>query len=105
MGAFGRFIKPLLLLGAGVVGVLLLGMLALAGAGLLFQHLYLAIIVLLVVVVFAGLGRWKAFNFRVERPWLRPGTSSADRRFQERWEREHLKERFQGAQREEHWRE
>lgn len=100
-----RIGKLLAFVVAGVIGVLLVAMLALVGAGLLFQHLALSVAVVVVAGVFAGLGRWKSFNFRVNRPWLRQGTSAADRRFQERWEREHVAQRLRGGQGEPHWRE
>lgn len=105
MQALIRVGKLVALIGAGVIGVLLVAMLALVGAGLLFQHLTLAVAVVLIAAVFAALGRWKSFNFTVNRPWLRQGTSAADRRFQERWEREHVAPRLRGDQGEQHWRE
>lgn len=87
-----------------LLGLVVLALFGIVGIGQVVQHPLLLALLFAAVTLVGTVAKWRAQNYQAVRPWLRQGTNDADRRYQERWEKEHVREKLRGG-REDHWRE
>lgn len=87
-----------------LLGSVLLGLLGIIGIGPIFSHPLLAVVALVAVCVLGGAAKWRAQEYLLQRPWLWSTTLGAARRYQVRWEQEHVSDNLRGGP-EERWRE